>query len=55
MHAENADMIDVLQKQLIAEGKGEPYYHAVSRPPVVEADQQEEPSILQRQRTLRYM
>ena len=38
VHAENADMIDVLQKQLIAEGKGEPYYHAVSRPPVVEAE-----------------
>jgi dihydropyrimidinase len=38
VHAENADMIDVLQKQLIAEGKTEPYYHAVSRPPVVEAE-----------------
>lgn len=38
VHAENADMIDVLTKQLIAEGKTEPYYHAVSRPPVVEAE-----------------
>lgn len=38
VHAENADVIDVLQKQLIAEGKGEPYSHAVSRPPVVEAE-----------------
>ncbi len=38
VHAENADMIDVTSKQLIAEGKTEPYYHAVSRPPVVEAE-----------------
>lgn len=38
VHAENADMIDVLTKQLIAEGKTAPYYHAVSRPPVVEAE-----------------
>lgn len=38
VHAENADMIDVLTKQLIAEGKTSPYYHAVSRPPVVEAE-----------------
>ena len=38
VHAENADMIDVATKQLIAEGKTEPYYHAVSRPPVVEAE-----------------
>jgi len=38
VHAENAEMIDVLSKQLIAEGKTEPYYHAVSRPPVVEAE-----------------
>ena len=38
VHAENADMIDVLTQQLIAQGKVEPYYHAVSRPPVVEAE-----------------
>jgi dihydropyrimidinase len=38
VHAENADMIDVLTQQLVAEGKVEPYYHAVSRPPVVEAE-----------------
>lgn len=38
VHAENADAIDVLQKELIAEGKIEPYYHAVSRPPLVEAE-----------------
>ena len=29
VHAENADMIDVLTNQLIAEGKTAPYYHAV--------------------------
>lgn len=38
VHAENADMIDVLTKKLIAEGKTAPYFHAVSRPPVVEAE-----------------
>lgn len=38
VHAENAEMIDVLSKQLIAEGKTAPYYHAISRPPVVEAE-----------------
>ncbi|AHM57199.1 D-hydantoinase [Peptoclostridium acidaminophilum DSM 3953] len=38
VHAENADAIDVLQKRLVAEGKTEPYYHAVSRPPLVEAE-----------------
>ncbi|NLD19475.1 MAG: dihydropyrimidinase [Clostridiales bacterium] len=38
VHAENADMIDTLTKQLITEGKTAPYYHAVSRPPVVEAE-----------------
>lgn len=38
VHAENAEMIDVLSKNLIAEGKTDPYYHAISRPPVVEAE-----------------
>lgn len=38
VHAENADVIDVLQKQLVAEGKTDPKYHAVSRPPLVEAE-----------------
>jgi dihydropyrimidinase len=38
VHAENGDVIDVLQKQLIAEKKTDPKYHAVSRPPVVEAE-----------------
>ncbi|MGI6731165.1 MAG: dihydropyrimidinase [Anaerovoracaceae bacterium] len=38
VHAENAEMIDVLTQKLISEGKTDPYYHAVSRPPVVEAE-----------------
>lgn len=38
VHAENADMIDVLQKQTMAEGITEPIGHAVSRPPVVEEE-----------------
>lgn len=38
VHAENAEMIDVLTQKLISEGKTAPYYHAVSRPPVVEAE-----------------
>ncbi|HLR54395.1 MAG TPA: dihydropyrimidinase [Pseudogracilibacillus sp.] len=32
VHCENADIIDLLQKQLVEEGKTDPYYHAVSRP-----------------------
>ena len=38
VHAENADMVDYLTKKLIAEGKTGTYYHAVSRPPIVEAE-----------------
>ena len=38
VHAENGDVIDVLQKQLLAEGKTAPSYHALSRPPAVEAE-----------------
>ncbi|HUM55839.1 MAG TPA: dihydropyrimidinase [Bacillota bacterium] len=38
VHAENGDMIDVLTKKLVAEGKTDPYYHAVSRPVVAEAE-----------------
>ena len=38
VHAENADAIDVLQKQLIAQGKTDPYSHVLSRPPMVEGE-----------------
>lgn len=38
IHAENADVIDVLQKKYISEGKTSPYYHALSRPPEVEVE-----------------
>ena len=38
LHAENADMIDVLQKQTIAKGITDPIGHAISRPPIVEAE-----------------
>jgi len=37
-HAENGDVIDILQKQLVADKKTDPQYHATSRPPVVEAE-----------------
>ncbi|MEW6080750.1 MAG: dihydropyrimidinase [Bacillota bacterium] len=38
VHAENGDVIDVLQKQCVAAGQLEPKYHAVSRPPAVETE-----------------
>lgn len=38
VHAESADITDMLQKQLVAAGCLEPKYHAVSRPPVVETE-----------------
>lgn len=38
VHAENADVIDVLQKQLLADGETRPYGHALSRPPGVEVE-----------------
>ena len=38
VHAENADMIDVLQKQTVNKGITGPIGHAISRPPVVEAE-----------------
>lgn len=38
VHAENADMVDYLTKKLITEGKTGAYYHALSRPPIVEAE-----------------
>ena len=38
VHAENADLIDMLQKDCLEEGNYQPYYHAVSRPPMVEVE-----------------
>ncbi len=38
VHAENADAIDVLQKQLVEQGEIGPYSHVLSRPPMVEAE-----------------
>lgn len=38
VHCENADVIDLLQKKLLDEGKTSPYYHAVSRPVGVELE-----------------
>lgn len=38
VHAENGDAVYLLQRQLIAAGKTAPQYHAVSRPPRVEAE-----------------
>jgi dihydropyrimidinase len=38
VHAENGHIVDVLTKRLVAEGKTEPRWHAVSRPPLVEAE-----------------
>lgn len=38
LHAENGDIIDVLQKQLIADKKTDPKYHATSRPTIAEAE-----------------
>ncbi len=38
VHAEHGDMVVELQNKLIAEGKSGPKYHALSRPPAVEAE-----------------
>lgn len=38
VHAENGDAAEYLRQKLISEGKTEPKYHAVSRPPRVEAE-----------------
>lgn len=38
VHGENGDVIDVLQKQLVAAKKTDPQYHAASRPAIVEAE-----------------
>jgi dihydropyrimidinase len=38
VHAENGDVIDVLVKEALAEGKTEPKYHALTRPPETEGE-----------------
>ena len=38
VHAENGDAIDVLVKQALADGKTEPRYHALTRPPETEGE-----------------
>src|SRR5213082_50672 len=38
VHAENGDAIDVLVQQALAEGKTEPKYHALTRPPETEGE-----------------
>ncbi|MES9685199.1 dihydropyrimidinase [Gottfriedia acidiceleris] len=38
VHAENGDVVDYLINQALAEGKTEPIYHALTRPPEVEGE-----------------
>ena len=38
IHGENGDAIDVLVKQAVAEGKGDPKWHALTRPPELEGE-----------------
>ena len=38
IHAENGDVLDVLIKDFLAQGKTEPKYHALSRPPAAEGE-----------------
>jgi len=38
IHAENGDLLDILINDLLAQGKIEPKYHALSRPPEAEAE-----------------
>jgi dihydropyrimidinase len=38
IHAENGSAIDIVVAQMLAEGKTEPYYHALSRSPKAEAE-----------------
>ncbi|MED4228596.1 dihydropyrimidinase [Neobacillus cucumis] len=38
VHAENGDVIDYLVKKAIADGNTDPIYHALTRPPEVEAE-----------------
>jgi dihydropyrimidinase len=38
VHQENGDVVDILQKELVGQGKLEPRWHAVSRPPQCEGE-----------------
>jgi len=38
VHAENGDLVDMFQKEEVEKGNTDPYYHAVSRPPIVETE-----------------
>ena len=38
IHAENGEVIDVLTKQYLEEGKTDPIYHALSRPAILEGE-----------------
>lgn len=38
VHAENGDVIDFLVKKALVEGKTEPIYHALTRPPEIEGE-----------------
>ncbi len=38
MHAENGDVIDVLVRRALAEGRTAPKFHALTRPPLAEAE-----------------
>jgi dihydropyrimidinase len=38
IHAENGDVVDILVNDLLGQGKTEPKYHALSRPPEAEAE-----------------
>ncbi|MFZ0448880.1 MAG: dihydropyrimidinase [Desulfatiglandaceae bacterium] len=38
IHAENGEILDILINDLLAQGKTEPKYHALSRPPEAEAE-----------------
>ncbi|GED13021.1 dihydropyrimidinase [Aneurinibacillus migulanus] len=38
VHAENGDVIDLLVQKALQQGNTSPYYHAVTRPPEVEAE-----------------
>ncbi len=38
VHAENGELIDMLQKECVRKGNTTPEYHAVSRPPMVETE-----------------